>query len=244
MLQEDKFYERSKDFLVWKSVSGEWLTIADYLEKHKEAYQGKIFYTTDDQQQSSLIDLYQQKGIEILIASSMVDTPVISLLEGKWDEIAFQRIDGAIDEAILDSNREKTLLDADGKTEGSKIADFIRSKLPLSDVAIEAKSLHNNAVPAFLIVDEKMRRMRETLALTQQTIPPGFAAKRTFVVNTNSPLIQAIYQLKNKDPALAENIVQHLYELSLLSQRELEPSALSAFITRSNQILEKMAQLL
>lgn len=84
--------------------------------------------------------------------------------------------------------------------------------------------------------------MRETMALAQQQLPPGLADKRTFVVNTNSPLIQSIYSLKEKDPALAEEMVHHLYELSLLSQRELEQSALSQFITRSNQILEKMAK--
>jgi molecular chaperone HtpG len=243
-LQDDKFYERSKDFLVWKTIGGEWLTVADYLEKHKEAYKGKVFYTTEDQQQGPLVDLYLQKGMEVLIAPSMVDAPVISLLENKWDEIEFQRIDGAIDETILDLSREKTLLDAEGKTESFKIAEFIRAKLSLNDVDIEAKSLHNDTVPALLIVDEKMRRMRETMALTQQAIPPALVAKRTFVVNTNNSLIQAIYRLKDKDQTLAEAMIHHLYELSLLSQRELEPSALPAFVARSSHILEKMTHLL
>ena len=242
ILQDDKFYERSKDFLVWKNLANEWTTIADYLERHESSHKGKVFYTTEDQKQSHVLDLYKQKGIEILIASSVVDTPVITLLERKLDRVKFQRIDGALDETILDANREKTLLDADGKTESFKIADFIRSKLGKNQLTVEAKSLHNDSVPALLIVDEEMRRMRETMALAQQQLPPGLADKRTFVVNTNSPLIQSIYSLKEKDPALAEEMVHHLYELSLLSQRELEQSALSQFITRSNQILEKMAK--
>ncbi len=242
MLQDDKFYERSKDFLVWKNLNGEWTTVADYLERHKDAYKGKIFYTAEDQQQSHVLDLYKQKGIEVLAASSMVDSPLINLLEGKLDDVKFQRIDGAIDESILDSTREKTLLDPDGKTESVKIADFIRSKLGLSNVDVEAKSLHCDSVPALLIVDEDMRRMRETMALAQQQLPPGFASKRTFVVNTNSKLIQSIYHLKEKDPALAQEMIHHVYELSLLSQREMEPGALSQFVSRSNQILEKMTQ--
>jgi len=241
ILQDDKFYERCKDFLVWKNLSGEWTTVADYIEKHKETYQGKVFYTAEDQQQSHILDLYKQKGIEILTAASLVDTPVISLLERKLDDVKFQRIDGAIDETILDASREKTLLDADGKTESFKIADFIRSKLSLDHVDVEAKSLHSDSVPALLIVDEEMRRMRETMALAQQQLPPGLAAKRTFVVNTNNKLVQSIYHLKETDPVLAQEMVHHLYELSLLSQRELEPSALSQFVTRSSQTLEKMA---
>lgn len=242
MLQDEKFYDRCKDLLIWKNLDGQWTSIADYLEKHKEEYKGKIFYTAEDQQHSHVLDLYKQKGIEILAASSLVDTPLINLIEDKSEDVKFQRIDGAIDETILDKEREKTLLDADGKTESVKIADFIRAHLNVDNLSVEAKSLKSDSVPALLVVDEDMRRMRETMALAQQSLPPGMLAKRTFVVNTNNKLVQSIYQLKIKDPALAKEMVQHLYELSLLSQRELDPSALSQFITRSNQILEKMAQ--
>ena len=242
MLQDDKFYERSKDFLIWKNLNGEWTTIPEYLERHREDYKGKIFYSSEDQQHSHVLNLYRQKGIEILAASSFVDTPLINLLEDNLDDVKFQRIDGAIDDTILDSSREKTLLDAEGRTESFKIADFIRSKLGNENLTVEAKSLNADSVPALLVVDEEMRRMRETMALAQQTLPPNFTAKRTFVVNTNSKLVQSIYQLRDKDPALAKEMIHHLYELSLLTQRELEPTALSQFVTRSNQILEKMAQ--
>ncbi len=239
MLQDDKFYERSKDFLVWKNLDGEWTTAADYIERHKDTYKGKVFYTTEEQKQSHILDLYKQKGIEILTASSPVDTPLINLIEGKFDDIKFQRIDGALDETILDSSREKTLLDADGRTESFHIAEFIRSKLG-QNIPVEAKSLAQDSVPALLIVDEEMRRMCETMALAQQQLPPGLAAKRTFVVNTNSKLVQSIYKLREKDPELSQEMVHHLYELSLLSQRELGADALSQFVARSNQILEKM----
>jgi molecular chaperone HtpG len=243
ILQDDKFYERSKDFLIWKNMDGEWTSAAEYLERHKEEYKGKIFYGAEDQRQSHVLDLYKQKGIEILSASSLVDTPLINLLEDKMDGVKFQRIDGAIDE-ILDASREKTLLDPDGRTESFKIADFIRAKLGSDTISVEAKSLSTDSVPALLIVDEEMRRMRETMSLAQQTLPPNLSPKRTFVVNTNNKLVQSIYRLKEKDPGLAKEMVHHLYELSLLSQRELEPAALSQFITRSNQILEKIAQFL
>jgi molecular chaperone HtpG len=245
MLQDDKFYDRSKDFLIWKNIKGEWTTITDYLERHSSKHKNKVFYTTEDQQHSHILDLYTQQGIEVLIASSLVDTPLISKLEDKLDEVKFQRIDGAIDDTILDKEREKTLLDADGKTESVKIADFIRQHLNIDkNLTVEAKSLQNDSIPALLVVDEEMRRMRETMALTQQTLPYELFAKRTFVVNTNNKLIQAIYRLKTKDTDLAKEMVHHLYELSLLSQRELDSSALAQFIARSNQILEKVAQFL
>ncbi len=233
ILQDEKFYERSKDFLIWKNLKGEWTTAAEYLERNQT---DKIFYITEDQQKSHLLDLY--KG-EILVASTLVDTPLISYLEDKLDNVKFQRIDGALDETILDASREKTLLDADGKTEAVKIADFFRSEL---NVEVEAKSLATDSIPAMLVLDEDMRRLKETMALSQQILPPSMYGKRTFVVNTNSQLIQSLYQMKDKDPELAKEIVQHVYELSLLSQRELDPHALSAFIKRSGSILDQFSK--
>ncbi len=238
ILQDEKFYERAKTFLIWKNLEGAWKTLEDYLELHKEAYNKKIFYTIDEQQNSHVLDLYRNKGIEVLCAASSIDSPLINFLENKLDDVSFQRIDGALDDAILDKTREKTHLDADGKTEAAKIADYIRSQL--HNVEVEAKSLSSDTVPGFVVLDEGMRRMRDTLALTQQASMPGFTPKRTFVINTNNKLIHAIYNLKDKEPQFAQEMILHLYDLSLLSQKELDPAGFSPFIHRANQVLEKM----
>jgi molecular chaperone HtpG len=240
ILQDEKFYERSKEFLVWKNLNDEWTTVEQYLERHKEAYKGKVFYTADDKHHSHFLDLYKNKGIEVLVATTLIDTPLINFLERKLDGAQFSRIDGSVDESILDPSREKTLLDAEGKTEAVQIADFIRSKLKQEQIEVEAKSLSADHVPAFIVVDEEMRRMRETLALSQQALPPSLMSKRTFVVNTNNKLVQSIFGLKERNPELAKEMVHHLYELSLLSQKELEPSAISEFVSRSNRVLEHL----
>ncbi|MBX3719884.1 MAG: molecular chaperone HtpG [Parachlamydiales bacterium] len=240
ILQDEKFYERSKEFLVWKNLSDEWTTVEQYLERNKENYKGKVFYTSDDKNHSHFLELYKSKGIEVLQATTLIDTPLINFLESKLEDVQFQRIDGSIDESILDPSREKTLLDAEGKTEASKIADFIRTKLQNEHLNVEAKSLSSDNVPAFIVVDEEMRRMRETLALSQQSLPPSLMSKRTFVVNTNNKLVQSIFAMKEQNPELANEMVHHLYELSLLSQKELEPSAISQFVSRSNKVLEHL----
>ena len=234
---------RTKTFLIWKNLNDEWTTIEEYIEKHKEAYKNKIFYTVEEQHNAQFLDLYKNKGIEVLRTSSLVDSPLLNFLESKLNDIDFQRIDGAIDAAILDTTREKTLLDADGKTEAVKIADFVRSKINLTNVDVEAKSLASDTLPGFVVLDESMRRMKETLALSQQPLPPNLAPKRTFVVNTNNKLIHTLYNLRDKDPELAKEMLLHLYDLSLLSQKELEPAHFTPFITRANQVLEKMTRL-
>lgn len=238
ILQDEKFYDRVKECLVFKTIQGSWQTASEYLELHKEKTAHKLFYVTEDQKQSPLLDLYSKQGIDVIIASSPVDVPLMGFLEGKLEQAQFQRIDGALHDHLIDPSREKTLLDADGRTESAKIASFIKSQLP--SVEVEAKSLKADSTAAFLVIDEEMRRLKETMALSKQTLPLDFPAKKTFVVNTNNPLIQSINTLQHTRPDLAKQMVQHLFDLSLLSQRQLEPDALLPFIERSTALLETL----
>ncbi|HEX4838940.1 MAG TPA: molecular chaperone HtpG, partial [Rhabdochlamydiaceae bacterium] len=157
-----------------------------------------------------------------------IDTHLFSTLERKLS-LKFQRIDGALDASLLDESREKT--------ESDQIADFFRKALP--DLEIEAKSLASTALPTLLIVDENSRRMRDAMALSGHQMPP-FQAKKTFVVNTNNALIASLYQMQQSQPELANDVAHHLYELSMLAQKEIDPAKMAAFITRSTQVLEKL----
>lgn len=242
-LQDDKFYERCKEFFVWKNLQAEWTTLEEYLERHKEKYANKVFYTSEEKLAAHLLDLYKNQGIEVLVSSSHVDTALINFLEGKLAPVKFQRIDGALDSALLDTDREKSLLDAEGKTESSRIADFVRGALNLEKLEVQAKSLASDNVPALVLFDEELRRMRDYMALSGQQFPISLTDKRTFVVNTNSRLIASIYSLKEKDPELAKEMIHQVYELALLSQKELAPEDLTQFISRSSRVLEKLITL-
>ncbi|MBI2742810.1 MAG: molecular chaperone HtpG [Chlamydiales bacterium] len=239
-VQDEKFYERVKGALIWKNTEGEWTTAEEYLERNREKTKEKIFYTTEEKTPSYLLELY--KGHEVLYATSPVDTALMNTLENKLSSAKFQRLDGAIEAATLDSSREKTLLDADGKTQAGRIADFIRASLGLEKVEVEAKSLTSDTLPAFIVLDEEARRMRDYMALTGQSLPFALTDKKTFVVNTNSKLISSIYAMQSKQPDLAKQMVRHVYDLSLLSQKELEPTALADFVSRSSSVLEQLIE--
>lgn len=241
ILRDPKFYDKIKPCLIWKTSDDTWTTVEEYLERNKEKAENKVFYHHDDKNLSHFFDMYKDKGLEILYAPSHLDTPLMSFLEEKLSPIKFQRLDGALDEAILDKKREKNLLDATGKTEASKLADFFRSKLGHKTLEVEAKSLSSDAVPAFIVINEESRRMRDYLSLSGQEIPKN-TQKQTFIVNTNSPLIQSLVKLSNKDPDLAKDMATQLYELALLSQKELDPEAFPQFLKRSNGVLERLSK--
>lgn len=239
ILQDEKFYDRVKDILIWKTSDQNWTCVSEYLERAKDK---KIYYANSERA-TQILDLYRQKQIEILLAPLPIDTPIIQYLEDKLS-ISFQRIDGALDETLLDKSREKSLLDSEGKTAASRIASFISSALSEQKLEIEAKSLASDKIPALLILDEKTRRLRDYMSLTQGKRMPELGGKKTFVVNTNNSLIQTIAKLQEKQPKIAEEMARGIYDLSLLSQSELEPQDLEAVISRQTQIWEKLAALI
>lgn len=240
ILQDDKFYEKMKPALIWKTEGNLWTTTEEYLERNKEKNKDIIYYLSDEKHSSHLLDLYKNKGIEILYATSQLDLHLISFLESKLQGAKFRRLDGALGDLLLNPEKEKSLLDAEGRSESSKIATFFRSQL--EEVEVEAKSLESESLPSFVLINEESRRLKESFYLSGKELPPSFEKKHTFVVNTNSPLILSLFKLGEKDPQLAKSMAHHLYEVSLLSQKELHPSALSPFVKRSSELLETLAK--
>lgn len=240
LVQDEKFYERIKSCLIWKNLSDEWTTIEEYQERNSETKE-KIFYQSDEHHETPFSKLYQEKGIEVLVSTCPVDSHVMSFLEGKLAPAKFVRIDGEISEAILDPSKENTLLDAEGKTASSKMAELFKNLLGQEHVEVKPKSLASSSVPAFLVIEESARRMREYMRLSQMDTSMMGETPYEFVVNTNHPLIQSIERIHQKDKELAKEILLQVFDLAKLNQRELDQKDLAAFTERTGQILEKLA---
>ena len=246
-LEDEKFYDRVKSILLWKTADGAWTTAEEYLERNRETTKDKILYTQEDEHHSHFLEAYRHKNIEVLCAKHYIDSYLMAFLEKKLSPATFQRIDSEIDESILDKSREKTVADESGKTEATILAEFVRAKLGDEEqIEVEAKSLSSDAFPGFITMNEQQRRMREYMQRTMDSADTngmmGMFGKRTFIVNTNNSLITAIHKLDATNPALAKDLVKEVYELALLSQKEMGPELLNAFVTRTSRILEQLIQ--
>jgi molecular chaperone HtpG len=244
ILEDDKFYDRVKEILIWKNVNDQWMTIEEYLEQNREKTKDKILYTQSHKKNSHFLDLYKNRGVEILMTNETIDPYVIQFLERKISPATFQRADASLHEDIIDKDREKTILDESGRTEAATLAEFFKAKLANEHIQVEAKSLAADSLPGFVIMDENQRRFREYMQSlnSKEGLDQMLAMeKRTFVVNTNSPLIAAIKKMDAIDPQLSEEMVKETYELALLSQHEMSQGGIHEFIARSNRVLEKLA---
>jgi molecular chaperone HtpG len=240
-VENEKFYQKVKECLIWKKADKEWTTIEDYLELNKDKTNNKILYTIDAGQNTHLTDVYKQKGIDVLIADHPVDPYLINFLEQHIAPAAFKRLDSEIDETLIDKEREKTVLDSDGKTEAARLAEFIKSQLDEENIEVQAKSLAADQIPGIITMDENQRRLRDYMRAVDPSHQTHLMDKRTFVVNTNNPLIASIQKMNGKNPELAKDLVRQVLDLALLSQKEMDADSFSLFIQRSSRILEKLA---
>lgn len=236
MLQDEKFYPRGKELLIWKTTEKTWKTTEEVTQEKD----GKktIIYCESGQEHSPLVSAYTSKGIPVALLSSPIDHPLMSKLEQE-SELAFRRIDASVDTSLIDSSKEKTILDASGRTEASKIADFFRTAIADSSVTVEAKSLDFQSLPAVLTLKEEERRFRDYMSRfsdSTQTLKPSVC----LVINTNSPLVQALYKAQASSPVLAKELALHIWDLTRLSHKELKSDELQAFTERSTRVLEQL----
>ena len=67
-----------------------------YLEAGKEKYENKVFYVTDEVAQSQYINMFKNQGMDAVILGHNIDSPFITQLEQRNQNIKFQRIDAAV----------------------------------------------------------------------------------------------------------------------------------------------------
>lgn len=235
-LQEEKFFDKVRSLLLWKTIDQEWKTAEEVSELTGKK---EIFYTQDEKSNTAILQLYREKKVPVLLISPhLIDQSMIQLLENKL-KMQFKRIDANLEEHLLDPSKEKSLLDAEGKTESGRLADLFRKKLKNHPCEVEAKSLASSELFGFVKLEESQRRMRDYFTRQGQS-QMSQSCKPTFVINTNNKLIHAIAKVEQKDPELAQDLALQLYDLALLSQKEISPEAISSFITRSSKVLEAL----
>ncbi len=244
ILQEENLYEKAKNFLVWNTLDGKWLTLEEIQKTCKEGDKKTVYYTTKDTKDLGVSKLYKEKNLPVLLTQPVIDNPLMQRLEDRLG-VKFQRIDSVLEETLLDKGKEKTLLNAEGKSESALIEDFVRNALDKKDLTIEAKSLASADTPAFFLIDEQSRRFKEfMMSHSRSNDDAMLPQKKTFVINTNNLLITKAFSLKNSQPNFAKKLVEHVYDLARLSQKEINTKDLSSLVERSQEVLQEMIGLI
>ena len=243
-IKEEKFYDKIKDSIIFKTTNEKYKTLEEYLADNKENHENKAFYVSDEKQQIQYINLFKSQNMEALILSSRIDINFVSFLEYKYmNNTTFARVDADISDTLKDNDAQSDDI------LNTELENLFKATLNKSELKVQTESLKSTDISAMLLLDEQSRRlmdMKENFKGNDEMlkmfgdINPGF----TLVLNKSNSLVKKLIDLKNdvNNKEYTDIVCAQLYDLALLGQKNMEPDEISKFIERSNLIMEKMLE--
>ena len=199
MLSEESFYDRAKDFALLKDTENKYFTFEEYKKLIEGAQKDKddtlvYLYATDKEEQYSYIQAAKDKGYSVLLLDGQLDVPAIQMLEQKFEESRFTRVDSdIIERLIVKEDAPKSTLSDD---ESANLSSVFRSQMPKmekTEFMVEVQALGEQARPVMITQNEYMRRMKE-----MSRFQPGmnFYAQMpdsmNLVLNSDHPLVKRV----------------------------------------------------
>ena len=255
-LKDEKFCEKMSDYVLFKNLDHKYMTLKECIEKNggkaepeektegenaeqsaekKETEKTTIYYVTDEQQQSQYINMFKEAGKDAVILKHNIDSAFISSLEQKHQEVQFKRIDADLTEEMKGEGT------ADEETVKA-LTELFRKSLNKDKLEVHVENLKNENVSAMMTLSEESRRMQDMMKMYNMygMDPNMFGGPATLVLNANHPLVK--YLAENKESDKAPLICEQLYDLAMMSHKQLSPDEMTRFVQRSNEILLMIAK--
>ena len=264
-LKDKKFGEKMKNSMLYKNLDHKYMTLEDIIKEAKgeesdvakaeetkeeetktdaeeskdadakEEEKTRIFYVTDEVQQSQYINMFKAQGQDAIILTHNIDSAFITYLEQKHQEVQFLRIDADVHDSLKDEVAE------DEKEEFQKTTDSLveifRKELGNEKLDVKVEKLKDENVASMAVLSEENRRMQEMMKMYGMGGMDAsmFGSQATLVLNANHPLVQ--FLVANKDSKNVSIICKQLYDLAMLAHKPLSPEEMTAFVKRSNDIM-------
>ena len=239
-LRDDKFNEKMTDYIIFKNLDGKYVTLPEYLEAAKEKHENQVFYVTDAKEQSQYINMFKEEGMDAILLTSNIDTPFITHLEQKNQNVHFLRIDSELSNNFVETEEDEEA----AKANKEKLTEIFRKALGNDKLEVQVQKLKNANVSSMITESEDSRRMQDMMKMYNMGgfDPTMFGGNSgiTLVLNANNQLVQ--YVLEHGEGENTKTICEQLYDLAMIAHKPLEPEAMTKFIARSNEILGILAK--
>lgn len=229
-IKDEKFYEKVQDILLFKTINGDYLTLKEY---PREA-DGTIFYVTDPNVQAQYIRMFQESGMNAVILDHMIDNHFISFVEyigsretEPENKIKFARIDSDIGQALKDGDAQQD------EESVKQITELFKTAIGNEELTVKAERLKATDTPAVMLLSEYERRMQDMGAMYGEMFGAA-KAKSTIVLNMDNAIVKALPKLEESNRNL---VCRHIYDLAMISHKQLSAEEMSDFIKRSVDIL-------
>lgn len=246
-MQDEKFDEVMRKFVLFKNTDAKLVTLEEYQasvpENYKEKLKDKYVYFEKNLSDESLRKQLHAEGVQVLETDQYIDPHFMQHAEYKKlgeQTFKFTAIDTAIE--LLLETTETTADDI-------KVKDFFKQVLVgenkdlESKLDVEVKNLKNSSSTAYFKIDENMKRFQQmTKSMGQNSFQ--MPIKKTLVVNPRNVLIQNALKIweKGEKKELAEKICHHVQDLASLSSEGLTSEEKEKFVNRSQSLVQELSQ--
>lgn len=235
-IRNEKFKEKISDYVLFKNIDDKYLTFKDALEENKEKHENKIFYVDDLNLQSQYINMFREEGLDAVVLDHNIDTAFISMLEQGNEGVKFLRIDADITDNFKEETSEDEL-----KEISEKLSETFKNVLDNKDLIVKVEKLKNENISSMITISEEGRRMKDMMKMySMYGMDMPMKDQFTLILNANNNLVKFI--LDNPEGENTPLIAKQLYDLALIQNKPLEPAEMTAFIERSNEILNLIAK--
>ena len=234
-LRDRKFYDRVKNSYLLELVDGSYMTLTEYLEASKEKNENIVYYATDKAMQAQYISMFEAEGIKIALLPHQLDTQFATMCESINSEIKYKRIDSDVAD-ILKS-------DVTDVKDSDALVELFKSAGRSDTLEVKLEGLKDVSVPAILTVSEESRRMEEMMRMYSgmgMNVGNAFPVEYTLILNSASPLIKKISDVRSENEEKAALMASAVYKLAIISQRHLSAEELKEFLSDSYKILENL----
>lgn len=239
-LKDESFYDKVKDSILFKTINSQYITLNDYLENCKEKHENKVFYVSNEEQQSQYIKLFKDYGLDAVILDSTIDNHFISMIEFKNQGVHFNRIDADLSDILKDNDNE------DNKEIKTDIENLFKDVIGDRINNYSVESLKSEDTPAIILISEQSRRMAEMRSqFAGMDFGMSFEEEKTLVINNNSSIVKKLVSLKDDESKKEQVslICNQIVDIALLSNKELDSKQLDEFIKRNNQLMSMVISL-
>ncbi len=243
MLTDEKFYEKAKDFALFKNVDGKFFTFEEYktlITSEQTDKDGNLIclYAQNKEEQHSYIEAAQAKGYDVLLMDGQLDSHWVGQWEQKNEKVRFVRVDSDVVSKLIQKTDAPQVELSDEEKE--KLTSAFKAQLPTiekTEFVVTLEALGEDAAPIVITQNEFMRRMKEmsrTGGNPMMAFYGEMADSYSMVLNTSHDLVKGVLASEGEN----SDTVKQLIDLALLANNMLKGKDLAEFVKRSISLMK------
>jgi len=241
-INDEKFFEKMKEGIIFKTVEGKVKTIREYQDDNSKL-KNKIIYCSDKDAQVSYINSIKNEEVEIAVFDSPIDSHLLQHLEMKMSPLRFVRVDSDIGEKLLaeDDHKKKDEEQKKRDEQFKELISLFKHHLEKEHLDIHADTFKDTSFAAMITLSEQMRRFSDMSFMMGGKAGSGLPDFHTLIINVENEVIKKITNLQKTDAngEQVKMLCKNVYDLALLQQNNLKGDALADFVKRATALINQ-----